>query len=91
MFHANCGFGLALAMMHGEGALNALDHLRHSSGFVGFGIGNFLHRGRADSPFVGGCLGSDGHSPDTGTQGHRLTSPAEFEFGFWRLHFGETC
>jgi predicted membrane protein len=45
-----------------------LDNLRDPSGFVVVGIGNLLHRRRADSHSVGCCVSDNGIPSDSGTQ-----------------------
>jgi hypothetical protein len=56
---------------------DALDNLSGSVGFVGVGNGDFLHRRRADSHSVGGCVGSVGIPGDSGAQDSRLTQFAQ--------------
>jgi hypothetical protein len=48
---------------------DALDNLCNSVGFVGVGSSNVLHRFRANSRPVSHCVGSNGISPASGTQG----------------------
>jgi CobQ-like glutamine amidotransferase family enzyme len=56
----------------GEEQKDALDNLYNFAGFVGCGIGNLIHRRRADSHPVGHCVGSNGNPPDSGAQGSWL-------------------
>jgi hypothetical protein len=63
---------------------DALDNLYNFAGFVGCGIGNLVHRRRADSHPVGHCVGSNGNPPDSGAQGSWL-APIVASVALWLM------